>query len=279
MPPSPPAEAELADLPLPRHDEEASKHDRGTVAVIAGSPSTPGAALLAGLAALRAGAGRLRIVTAPEVAIALGVAVPEALVTGDPGDAARPAKAVLVGPGVLDDDVAAAWLDAAIAAVDDEGVLVIDAGALRVASDRSGDLRRLDGRLLLTPNAQEGEALGCTDPDDLPAVADRFGAVVALRGAETLVAVPGQATCLVERSGSVGLATSGSGDVAAGIAVGLCARGASPLTAAVWASAVHGRAGERLSRSVGPVSFLARDLLDEIPHALGDLVPHGSTGS
>ena len=264
-------EVDLRDFPLPRHHDESTKHDRGTVVVAGGSPTTPGAVLLAGLAALRSGAGRLRIVTEPEVRTAVGVAVPEALVTDEPS-ACRRAEAVLVGPGVLDEGAAARLLDAAVEAMGDEGVLVVDAGALPAAAGRAGRLRGLGGRVLLTPNPGElTSAFGCDGPDELPALADRLGAVVALRGAETFVAVPGEAGCLVERSGALGLATSGSGDVAAGIAAGLAARGASPVTAAVWSAAIHGGAGERLSAAVGPVSFLARELLDEIPHVLADL--------
>lgn len=271
MPRSLPAEVDLAALPLPRHDDSSSKHDRGTVVVVGGSPSTPGAALLAGLAALRVGAGRLRIATDPAVVAPLAVAVPEALVTDDVGRACGSAEAVLVGCGVLDPDVAGRWLDAAISGLEGAGMLVVDAGALPAAAAQPERLRALDGRVLLTPNASELSAFDAEAPDDLPALADRLGAVIAVRGPETFVAVPGEGTCLVDRSGSVGLATSGSGDVAAGIAAGLAARGADPLTAAVWSAAVHGVAGERLAASVGPVSFLARELLDEIPSALATL--------
>lgn len=271
MPPSPPAEADLDSLPLPTHGESSSKHDRGTVVVVGGSPATPGAALLAGLAALRAGAGRLRIATDAAVVTSLAVAVPEALVSDDIFRACASADALLVGSGVLDADVAQRWLDAAISELDPEAVLVVDAGALPAAAERADRLRSLGGRVLLTPNVDELSAFDAQAPDDLPALADRLGAVIAVRGPETFVAVPGDGTCLVDRSGSVGLATSGSGDVAAGIAAGLAARGADPLTAAVWSAAVHGVAGERLAASVGPVSFLARELLDEIPSALARL--------
>jgi ADP-dependent NAD(P)H-hydrate dehydratase len=274
MPASPPAEVDLAGFPLPGHDDGSSKHDRGTVVVLGGSPATPGAVLLAGLAALRAGAGRLRIVTVTEAVPGLGVAVPEALVSDDPERACDGAAAALVGSGALDDDVAARWLDAAIAALAADGVLVVDAGALPAAVEREERLRALDGRVLLTPNPAELEVFGTSSPDDLPAVAERFGAVVALRGPETFVASPGEGAWVVERSGSVGLATSGSGDVAAGLAAGLAARGADPVTAAVWAAAVHGWAGERLAATVGPLSFLARELLDEIPRALEALAQH-----
>jgi NAD(P)H-hydrate repair Nnr-like enzyme with NAD(P)H-hydrate dehydratase domain len=71
------------------------------------------------------------------------------------------------------------------------------------------------------------------------------------------------------------LATSGSGDVLAGIIAGLIARGAAPVQAAVWGVAVHAEAGLRLGRRIGRVGFLARELLDEIAPALHDLETDG----
>src|SRR3954465_8109904 len=74
----------LRATPLPRLNQEGDKDDRGRVLIVAGSPEVPGAALLAGIAALRAGAGKLQIATAASIAPHLGLAVPEALVIGLP---------------------------------------------------------------------------------------------------------------------------------------------------------------------------------------------------
>jgi hydroxyethylthiazole kinase-like uncharacterized protein yjeF len=256
----------LAGLPLPDHDDGESKHDRGSVLVVGGSVETPGAVLLAGLAALRVGAGRLAMTTAAEVAGALAVAVPEARVIGgyDLAPAAR-AAAVLVGPGMLDTEAAEPLLDALTATT--PGVLVVDAGALPAAGRHPDWVRRLEGRAVLVPNPGELEVLGA---EDARSAAERFGAVVAVRGPETVVAAPGGG-CWLDRHGTVGLATSGSGDVAAGIALGLAGGGAGPATAAVWMAAIQGRAGERL----GGLGFLARQLLDELPAAIADLAPDG----
>jgi NAD(P)H-hydrate repair Nnr-like enzyme with NAD(P)H-hydrate dehydratase domain len=68
-----------------------------------------------------------------------------------------------------------------------------------------------------------------------------------------------------------GLATSGSGDVLAGIVAGLAARGAEPAQAAVWAVFLHSRAGEALARRTGPLGFLARELSAELPRLLRTL--------
>jgi NAD(P)H-hydrate repair Nnr-like enzyme with NAD(P)H-hydrate dehydratase domain len=71
--------------------------------------------------------------------------------------------------------------------------------------------------------------------------------------------------------GGPGLGVSGSGDVQSGIVAGLLARGAEPAQAAVWAAFLHGRAGEALAVSVGPVGFLARELPAQLPRLLAQL--------
>ena len=93
--------------------------------------------------------------------------------------------------------------------------------------------------------------------------------MVALKGATTYIVSPqGEAWFFDE--GNVGLATSGSGDTLAGIIVGLLARGAKPLEAAIWGVYLHGEAGNRLSHIHGHVGFLARELLDAIPRIMAD---------
>jgi NAD(P)H-hydrate repair Nnr-like enzyme with NAD(P)H-hydrate dehydratase domain len=76
--------------------------------------------------------------------------------------------------------------------------------------------------------------------------------------------------CYRTQKGNIGLATSGSGDVLAGIVAGLAARGAEPLQAALWAVNLHSGAGDRLLHRVGAVGYLARELLDELPQLLAD---------
>jgi NAD(P)H-hydrate repair Nnr-like enzyme with NAD(P)H-hydrate dehydratase domain len=132
--------------------------------------------------------------------------------------------------------------------------VVVDAGAIPALGRRS----HVDGAVVIAvPNVGEVRHLG-DDP------AARLGITVSCRDAKTTVTAPDGRTW-IEEAGSVGLATSGSGDVAAGIVAGLAARGAAPEAAAVWGARLHGWAGERL-----PFGFLARDLLDQLP----GLLPH-----
>jgi ADP-dependent NAD(P)H-hydrate dehydratase len=258
----------LRDWPLPEPTEGDSKHDRGTVLVVGGSAATPGAVLLAGVAALRVGAGRLQVATTSETAAALAVALPEAMVVGyaEAARLAEGAAAVVLGPGVRTRDEAADLLARVLPSA--AGPVVVDAVALSVLEP--GQVR---GPVVLTPNDGELAALAGDDdvggdPSLVAAVAARYDATVVHRSA--VVAPDGEAW--VDRAGGVELATSGSGDVLAGAVGGLLARGADPAQAAVWGAHLHAAAGARLRDRYGSVSgLLARELLDELPVVLGDL--------
>jgi len=278
--------ARLRRWPIPRPDEGGGKRDRGTVLVVAGARQTPGAAILAATATLRAGAGTLQIATAASVAAAVGSAVPEALVIPLPESASGAisprgyarlkrgldeAHAVLFGPGLLDARSAAALLAPILAALGD-AVLVLDAGGLAAASSRARAVSRLSRPAILTRH--EGEMAKLLRRGK-PRVAARrvqsvleaarlFRAVAVLKGAQTLIASP-DGELFVNRAGNPGLATSGSGDTLAGVVAGLAARGVVPLGAAAWGVHVHAKAGDRVARRVAPLGFLARELLGEIP--------------
>ena len=268
----------LAELLAPEAppDGDGAKTDRGSLVVIGGPPACPGGVLLAGAAALRSGSGRVQLVVHPEVSVAVAVAVPEAAVLG--WDLSRPmpqqvadrllaADAVVVGPGCGGADVGTAVDEVRAAA---EGTpLVLDAGALERANADAGPL-------VVAPNAAEAAGLLGADPGD-PAdeaelalrLAERLGAAVAVRGSITAVA-DGAGGCWTSVPAPSGLGTPGSGDVAVGILGALLAQGAKPLAALAWAVAIHAQAGARLAAAT-PTGYLARDLLDQLPHALADL--------
>jgi len=278
----------LRRWPLPRAHAEGDKQDRGVALVIGGSTEVPGGLLLAGVAALRAGAGKLQLAGPRTICVALGVAVPEARVIPLPetstgnidrnagkraAEHAESADAFLVGPGMLDEDAVQQMMELLLPRIA-RGPLVLDAMAL--SSLRGGRYRfSSEAEVLLTPNYPEMARLtGDTvesverDPAEVAgAVARAINAVVALRGAETYIATP-DGELFQYSTGKVGLATSGSGDVLAGIAVGLLARGATAEQAGSWAVYLHGEAGNNLARTIGPIGFLARELLPEIPKVM-----------
>ena len=274
----------LRDWPLPRPSE--SKYSRGQVLVAGGAARTPGAAQLTGLAALRVGAGHLTLAVAESAAVALAVATPEAGVIGLPqtaagsvrgddlsaiSDSLGSADVVVIGPGLDDPEHTKDLLQQAIPQLGEETWLVLDAYALGVLPGLTEVAERVRGRLILTPNQEEASRLLDREvdlsEDDVVEIARTYQAVVSCRG---WVADQHGAGWRIG-SGHSGLATSGSGDVLAGAAAGLLARGAEPAQAVCWASHVHAAAGDRLAVSVGSLGFLASELLAELPRVLVEL--------
>ncbi|MGP7795438.1 NAD(P)H-hydrate dehydratase [Sphingomonas sp. CLY1604] len=276
--------------PLPMPTGETSKNSRGQVLVIGGARRVPGAVALTAEAALRVGAGKVRIATIDAAALPLGIAMPEIGVIGLREDAAgeiviadEPAlartlervDAVAIGPGMGDPDAAARVVRWAAARLATQAVLVLDGAAVACAGGLCDALAPLAGRLILTPHPGEMAALMACDPATVSeqgealavAAAERFGAALALKGSQTIVAAP-RAEPLHYPGGGVGLATGGSGDVLAGAVAGLAARGASPVEALAWGVWLHGEAGRTLAQRSGPIGFLARELPPLLPALL-----------
>ena len=281
----------LRDWQLPEPDTDEGKAGRGSVVVIGGAPHTPGAVLLTGLAALRVGAGKLTYATVEQNASALAVAVPEAgvmaLATTDTGALAlssrdtlgalvENADTVVLGPGMAGPEQTREFVSGLLPLLGANTTLVLDALGLTCGALDAAAVRRLDGRVVITPNPTEAGILldddsgvdaSGTSEATTRRLANRFGAVAALR---STVASP-DGRMWQDGSGNPGLGTSGSGDVLAGAIGGLAARGASAEQAAVWGVHLHAEAGERLAARIGAVGFLARELLDELPQVLDQL--------
>ncbi len=263
----------LREWPLP--DPQGDKKSRGTVLVVGGARFTPGAVLLAGVAALRAGAGRLQMAVEASTATALSIAVPEAKVIGLPDnddqlrELAGGADVLAVGPGLDDIDDAARLLREVLDVAREDAAIVLDAYALGALSKDAGLIKGRPQRVVLTPNVTEAEFLLGREPgDDLAAaaraLAERYEAVVSLYG--HIAAPDGRAWR--EESGDSGLGTSGSGDVRAGIVAGLLGRGAEPAQAACWGAFAHSVSGQRLSPRYGRTGFLAREIVDELAYTI-----------
>jgi hydroxyethylthiazole kinase-like uncharacterized protein yjeF len=293
----------LRGWPLPAPGED--KYSRGSVLVIGGARATPGAALLAGTAALRAGAGKLTLAVAESAALQVAVALPECgsmglpetaegSVTGEGLDKISSyltrADAILIGPGLDNPDLAEDLLRGLLereAGTGEPGsgesttaegpAVVLDAYALGGLLKVADQLEPWHGRLILTPNPKEAAILLERDVEDLPAdvaqLADKFQAVVSCQG---LIARPSGGDAAEPRlwqmtTGYGGLGTSGSGDVLAGVIAGLRARGTSSAQAACWGTHLHAAAADRLASRMGPLGFLARELADELPALMLEL--------
>lgn len=278
--------AELKRFPIPPV-EGGSKDERGKLLIVGGSREVSGAPSISATAAMRAGAGKITIATVASVAPQLGIAVPEARVIGlaeaRDGAFARSAvsrlaelapdyDAIVAGPGMLPTPVATRL---AAKLCDSGKPLALDAALLHGLAPAKQAARAAEPMPILLPHSKEmASLLGCSaeaaEEDPLGCAieaAKRYQALVLAKGAESHVATPKGQTWKY-RGGGTGLAISGSGDSLAGILGGLLARGAEPLTALLWAVWLHGEAGRRLSKKVGPVGFLAREIPGQIPALL-----------
>lgn len=233
------------------------KYSRGLVAVIGGA--MPGAGVLAATAAQRAGAGYV-------VLTGDGVGGPHALVRRGMDEALGDPRtgAVVVGPGLGRDAAARDQVRHALAS---GHRLVIDADGLALLADGGiAHLRRLAEPALLTPHEGEfarmfGDLAG-SKLDRVRAAAARSGAIVLLKGADSVVAHP-DGRAAVARTAPAWLASAGTGDVLAGIAGAMLARGLDPFTAAQAALWLHGEAAKQAG-----AGLIADDLADHLPVAL-----------
>jgi hydroxyethylthiazole kinase-like uncharacterized protein yjeF len=264
---------------------DGDKETKGQILIVAGSREVPGAALLTATAAMRAGAGKLRIATGQSVAAEIGVAMPEAMVIGLPEDEdgalamaaadalkaqADDVDAVIAGPGLKESESCKRIADIL---VDSRAKLAFDAAMLRCLEPLPD--HKHSPELILLPHAGElaslldcGEEAIEREPIQCGRrAAELYRAIVLVKGVESHVVTAGGDTWTYE-GGAPGLGVSGSGDVLAGIVGGLLARGAEPLSALLWSVWLHGEAGAALAKKVGPIGFLAREIADQIPRLL-----------
>lgn len=259
---------------LPPVPPDAHKGMVGKVSIVAGRRGMAGACVLAGLGALRAGAGMASLISPGANREILQTAVPEALfVDRDSVDAGflGGSAAAVAGPGMGTDDGALEVLRLIAA---ESGVpVVLDADAVTLLA-RNPDLRDAfgDRPLVLTPHPGEMSRLLSIPIDRITAdpfgaaeeAAERFGCTVLLKGTPSLVAAPGEAA-LVGVAGHSGLATGGNGDVLSGVVGAFLGRGMEPWDAAGAALWFAGRAAELAGRGRG---LIPRDVADALPAAL-----------
>ena len=265
---------------LPRRGSDTHKKAVGSVLVVAGQPGMAGAAILAGKAAFRAGAGLVRVCSAPENRAAVHAALAEAIFV-DGSDAAALAAAlaesdaVAAGPGLGTGSTGGALLAAVV-----EGAhrpTVLDADALNIAAAGRLDLAGLAASrpVLVTPHPGEmGRLLEAGEPARpseaahpearARAAAERFGCAVLLKGAPSVVAAPGEAL-LVDSQSTSDLAVAGMGDALTGVCAALMAQGLGPREAGAVGLFVTGRAARIAGRGAG---LVPSDVIRWLPDAL-----------
>jgi NAD(P)H-hydrate epimerase len=263
---------------------DSHKYQYGHALVIGGSPGMVGAPLLAGLAALKTGAGLVTIAAPVDVTDKLERRVKEimtlALPADDPAAAIaafiedRKVSVLVIGPGLSAAPATRSLLKHLLDSLDLP--MVIDGGALSALQGHTGELdQAASGQLVLTPHAGEfrrllGHDLPPKRPELKPlaaAFAKKHGAVLALKGEPTYVAGP-DGQVYENPTGNPGLATAGTGDVLSGVIAGIVAQGIEIRPAAEAAVYLHGLAGDLAAKVKTQPGMIAGDVIDFLPAAL-----------
>ena len=261
--------AALVGERLARSRRNVHKGTFGTLAVVGGAPGMSGAPILAARAAVRTGAGKVRVGYVADSHPAVDWLAPE-LMLGSVAQAIDGASAIVAGPGMGRDDASA---NALRRAIERDVPLVLDADALNLvaASTSLADaVRARSGATLATPHPAEAARLLGSSTDDVQRdrlaaageLAHRLRASVVLKGAgSVIVHLDGRFD--VNASGNPALASAGSGDVLAGMLGALLAQGLDAPTALRVAVCLHGAAADRLvAQGFGPIGVGASELAD-----------------
>jgi hydroxyethylthiazole kinase-like uncharacterized protein yjeF len=247
------------------------KGQNGHVLIVGGNTGMTGAAVLAGRAALRAGAGMVTIATRAQHSVSLTAAQPELMVRGvetgrDLDGLIQQASVIVIGPGLGKDRWSHIMLDKVIQR---RKPMVVDADGLNLLAMEP---MRCENWILTPHVGEAARLLGCTTADinqdrfaAVSAIQQAYGGVVILKGAGTLVSGPEIRIC---RHGNPGMATAGMGDILSGITGALVAQGLAQPRAAelgVWA---HARAADHEAALYGERGMLAGDVLSSLRKVL-----------
>lgn len=291
---------------LPRLDPDDHKTSHGSVAVIAGSDDTTGAALLTARGAARMGAGYVTLASTPHVIHAANFRLPEVLkkklagesvlgpaILDEAAPALERADAVAVGPGLGTGDAQTALVERCVREL--EIPIVLDADALNALAGRGELLAEREWPCVITPHVGEMARLFAIEPQEVSSdrvgtalhAAETLGCVVVLKGRNTLVAAPsngvtvpagptgssvgphpGPVTAWAVPVGGPELATAGTGDVLTGAIAASLARGGVPQDVAAMACYVHGVAGQIAAERSGPTGVVAWDVAEALHEAV-----------
>jgi len=269
---------------LPPRPAEAHKGDFGLALIIGGSRGMAGAVALAGMAALRGGAGLVRLAVPETILDVVAGFEPSYMTLPLPADdagrlaaaafeplmaAAEPATAVACGPGLGRSSA----VEQLVIRLYQElpRPMVLDADALNALASETDILAERGGERILTPHPGEfarliGRKLDA-EARRRAAVefADRYGVVLVLKGHRTLITNGRREAG--NTTGNPGMATGGSGDVLTGLITALLCQGFEPFDAARLAAYLHGLAGDLAAAELGEISLTAPDLITFLPHA------------
>jgi ADP-dependent NAD(P)H-hydrate dehydratase len=273
---------------LPPRKPDAHKGDFGTALIVGGSRGMSGAVVLAGMAALRGGAGLIRLavpVVCQEIIAAFEPSYMTVPLANDPAgrislnalpkiiEHAKAASVLSLGPGLgrsdeLNELVARLYREI-------EKPMVVDADALNALSAQPEILAKPGGPRVLTPHPGEfarlvGKKLDGQERQEAAIeLAARCGVVILLKGHQTLITDDKRQA--INTTGNPGMATGGSGDVLTGLITALLCQHLEPFAAAQLGAHLHGLAGDLAAKQLGEVSLIARDLIEFLPEAFKTL--------
>jgi NAD(P)H-hydrate epimerase len=271
----------------PHRERTGSKFDSGVVVVVGGSIGLTGAPTMAARSAQRAGAGYVQVAVPRSVQPTVDLRLLEQMSRGMPDDdgfhtpagvsdveeLAERAGAVVLGPGLGRAESAQEFARAVAVAV--EAPLLVDADGLNAHAGRLELFREREARTVLTPHEAELGRLLEVDVGEVAAhrlrhvreAAERSGAVVLLKGDDTIVAEPG-GPLAISRGGTPALATAGTGDVLSGLIGALLAKRLGALEAASLGVLAHALAARHAAGRVGADHVMAGDVIEGLPWGL-----------
>jgi len=263
---------------LKERSKDIHKGDCGRVLVVAGSKGMAGAAVLCGKAAFRAGAGLVKVAIDPGLYQIIQTALPEA--TCVPRSLSRlnlsEFHAIAIGPGLGSYVENAAIIGHILSEF--EKTVVLDADGLNAISGEgvTDSLKNARANVIITPHMGEARRLipNFSEPDRLrvaEALIDATGAIVVLKGAETVVA-SGRDGYFINTTGNPGMATGGSGDVLTGIIAAISGQIKSPWDSAKAGVFIHGLAGDIAAAHVGEYGVTAMDIAEATAFAIKKII-------
>jgi ADP-dependent NAD(P)H-hydrate dehydratase / NAD(P)H-hydrate epimerase len=272
---------------FPRRERSGSKFESGVVVVVGGSAGLTGAPTMAARSASRAGAGYVQVAVPQPIQQAVDLRLLEQMSRGLPDDdgfhtprgvqdvveMAERAGAVVLGPGLGRTDGAQEFARDVAAAV--KAPLLVDADGLNAHAGRLELFREREAPTVLTPHEAELGRLLEVEPDEVAAhrldhvreAAEMSGAVVVLKGDDTIVALPGGPVA-ISPGGTPALATAGTGDVLSGLIGALFAKRMEPFEAAALGVLAHVLAARHAAERLGADHVMAGDVIESLPRGL-----------
>lgn len=268
---------------IPKRGKDFHKGNCGEVFLVATSSGMTGAGILASLAALRSGAGLVKLAVPKSLQNFVDIATPEVITYGltetyqgiisekaskEILSLANKSDVLAIGPGLSSSIVTrslTSWNKA----------ILIDADGLNSISDNPSILMKFVKPVIITPHPGELSRLIRISVKDIQAnrvkaakkAAKTLGVICVLKGAKTVVATPDDLV-YINKNGNPGMATAGMGDVLTGMIASFVAQGASPYDASIQGVYLHGLSGDLAVKSKGVHGLIASDVINQIPMAI-----------